>query len=616
MTKHFEVEQRDGRARVGKLILNTVIKTPCIINIEDIENTEKLPIVDAGSIWKQEQSIQDKDEFNQLRQKVGNNTLIILPHQTYPYSVPAEVISKTADSLDFEKTGEKGSVFRQGRKVENNDLYIMEGGGSLENNPRQLFNALKRMKEEIPHDTAVYVPNIALPENLATLVYLGVDVLDYTRAILSAYSDIYLTSAGKFHLNDVTELPCRCETCTSVTVDGLKSMDTKNRGKTLEKHNKNTLDSELSLVREKIRNGNLREYVEGQCRTRPWLTALLRIADFDRVYIEEQSPTVRTTQLIANTSESLTRPEITRFAERVQNRYTSPEKDILLILPCSARKPYSTSNSHQKFINSLGKNRKHVHEVILTSPMGVVPRELELTYPAAHYDIAVTGHWDADEREWVTDCLVNYLSKHKYPFIVAHVDGAYREVCDSAAKKLGLNIIYTCVDGVTSKDSLDNLKETIKRISAECTSCSKGSSKHELMRTIADYQFGKGTGDILVPEDATIKAPYPKHQIYLNKKQIATLVPQHGTMSLTTHGAEILISSKNYVVTIGSFVPKGSILAPGILEADLSIRPGDEVLISGENAIGVGRALMSGKEMEESTRGVAVTLRHVKKVKQ
>ena len=614
MTKHFEVEQRDGSARLGKLILNTVIKTPCIINTEDIGDTEKLPIIDAGSIWRQNQSIQDKDRFNQLRQKVGDNTLIILPHQTYPYSVPAEVISKTVDSLDFKITGATGRIFRQGRKVENNDLYIMEGGGNLENNARLFFNALKGMKNEIPHDTAVYVPNMALPENIAMLVYLGVDVLDYTRAIISAYSDIYLTSAGIFHLNDVTELPCRCQACTSVTIDELKSMDTKNRGKIIEKHNKNTLDSELSLVREKIRNGNLREYVEGQCRTRPWLTALLRIADFEHGYIEELSPTVRTGQIIANTSESLTRPEITRFAERVQNRYTPPEKDILLILPCSARKPYSTSNSHQKFINSLGKNRKYVHEAILTSPIGIVPRELELTYPAAHYDIAVTGHWDADEKEWVTDCLVNYLSKHKYSFIVAHVDGAYREVCDSAARKLGINIIYTCMDGVTSKDSFENLKETIKRISAECTFCSKGSPKHELMRAIADYQFGKGAGDILVPEDAIIKAPYPKHQIYLNKKQIATLVPQHGTLSLTTDGAELLISSKNYVVKIGNFVPKGSILAPGILEADTSIRPGDEVLVSGESTIGVGRALMSGREMENSTRGVAVTLRHVKKI--
>ncbi|ADI72967.1 tRNA-guanine transglycosylase, various specificities [Methanohalobium evestigatum Z-7303] len=612
MTKHFEVEQRDGKARLGKLILSRNLKTPCIINIEDIGDTEKLPIIDAGSVWKQGKHIFENQYLNQLRQKVSENNLIILPHQNYPYNVPDKAVSNATGNYDIETSGATGSVFHPGKKVKNSDLYIMEGGGGLENNARQFFNALKGLKEEIPHDTAVYVPNIALPENLAMLIYLGADVFDYTRATISAYNDIYLTSSGKFYLYNITELPCRCDACTSVTVDDLKLMDAENRGIILEEHNKNMLDSELSLVREKIRKGYLREYVEGQCRTQPWLTALLRIADFDQCYLEEQFPTTRTVQLTANTSESLNRPEITRFAERVQNRYTPPKKDILLLLPCSARKPYSTSNSHQKFIDTLGQYRKYVHELVLTSPLGIVPRELELTYPAAHYDIAVTGHWDADEVEWVTDCLVNYLSKNKYSCVVAHVEGAYQKVCDLAARKLGIDIVYTCESDVTSKESLEVLKDTIKNLAYERTQ-PKPMSKHNLMRAIADYQFGKGAGNILVPDDAVIKAPYPKHQVYLNKEQIATLVPHHGTLSLTARGAELLIPHDNYVVKIGSFVPKGSILAPGIQEADVSIRPGDEVLISGENAIGVGRALMSGREMEKSTRGIAITLRHVKK---
>ncbi|MDL5502353.1 MAG: DUF5591 domain-containing protein, partial [Candidatus Methanoperedens sp.] len=93
------------------------------------------------------------------------------------------------------------------------------------------------------------------------------------------------------------------------------------------------------------------------------------------------------------------------FAQRVVERYAAPDLDTLVLLPCSAKKPYSISLSHQKFINALGKYRKFVHEVIITSPMGVVPRELELMYPAAHYDTPVTGHWDLEERAWVGGCL-------------------------------------------------------------------------------------------------------------------------------------------------------------------------------------------------------------------
>src|SRR5690606_41076503 len=60
-------------------------------------------------------------------------------------------------------------------------------------------------------------------------------------------------------------------------------------------------------------------------------------------------------------SESLSRIEVVRFAQRIRERYTPPDLDILLLLPCAARKPYSTSQSHQKFILTLGKYRKFVH---------------------------------------------------------------------------------------------------------------------------------------------------------------------------------------------------------------------------------------------------------------
>ncbi len=55
-----------------------------------------------------------------------------------------------------------------------------------------------------------------------------------------------------------------------------------------------------------------------------------------------------------------------------------------------------------------------------------------------------------------------------------------------------------------------------------------------------------------------------------------------------------------------------SVLAPGIIEADPSIEKDDEVIVltpSGEVSA-VGRARMTGREMEEAKRGVAVRTRH------
>ena len=62
---------------------------------------------------------------------------------------------------------------------------------------------------------------------------------------------------------------------------------------------------------------------------------------------------------------------------------------------------------------------------------------------------------------------------------------------------------------------------------------------------------------------------------------------------------------------IDDFLPKGSILAPSVVDADLQIRQMDEVIVHGSMVLGVGRARMSGREMVGSSRGLAVDLRVV-----
>ena len=330
-------------------------------------------------------------------------------------------------------------------------------------------------------------------------------------------------------------------------------------------------------------------------------------------FLEKRTPVFRSGVLYANSSESLNRVEIRRFAERVLERYTAPKLDTLVLLPCSAKKPYSISLSHQKFINALGKYRKFVHEVIITSPMGVVPRELELMYPAAHYDTPVTGHWDLEERAWVGGCLRRFLEKNKYRNIIAHVHGAYREICECVAGELGLEFIYTADTGVTSHESLKKLElavsglENTRKRTAE-------QGKLDIMRATADYQFGKGAGDILVPDDAITRAPFPKFQLFAGGRQLATLIPQYGNLALTIDGGMRLRDHPYYMVRIGDFIPHSSILAPGILDADPHIRPNDEVIVEGDKFFGVGRALMSGWEMKGCGKGVTVELRHSRKI--
>ncbi|MCZ7399961.1 MAG: archaeosine synthase subunit alpha [Candidatus Methanoperedens sp.] len=600
MSKIFEITHRDSATRIGKLVLEKELSTPAIIKIHE----KDCPITDSGSLWKRT-----------APPEPDTKKIVLHPHKSLPLYTREEIIKELQGEVkpasNFAHTGAVIHPFTSEYAV--SDLYVLGAAKQLENRARELVESIIRLKENTRADSLLYAPALATPENLSMLVYLGVDIVDETLAIIKAYQDIYLTNSGEHHLDRLHEFPCACSVCLANTPAELLKKSKKERAELLSQHNSLKLAEELRAVREHIRSGHLREYIERQCRSRPWLTAALRLVDAQYEFLEKRSPIFRASTLYANTSESLNRVEIRRFAERVIERYTAPELETLVLLPCSAKKPYSISLSHQKFINALGKYRKFVHEVIITSPMGVVPRELELLYPAAHYDTPVTGHWDLEERAWVGGCLRLYLEKNKYKNIIAHVHGAYREICESVESELGLEFIYTADEGVTSNTSLDKLRDTVSGLEHTKKRTSEPANL-DIMRSTVDYQFGRGAGNMLVTDGANVLAPYPKFQLFEGKQQLATLIPQYGTVALTVEGGMRLRGYPFYKVRIGDFTPHSSILAPGVLDADPQIRPNDEVIVEGETFFGVGRALVSGWEMKECGKGVAVELRHSKKI--
>jgi len=144
----------------------------------------------------------------------------------------------------------------------------------------------------------------------------------------------------------------------------------------------------------------------------------------------------------------------------------------------------------------------------------------------------------------------------------------------------------------------------------------KRERQHNTIKAIADYQFGADAGDALFDDiEISTTGRYPKLQIRNDGgDQLATMVPQYGLLALTLAGGDRWLASDapTKTVDIEGFVPHGSVLAPGVVNASDGIRPGDEVVIQGSAAFAVGRAEMSGPEMVESTRGVASTVRHVR----
>lgn len=150
-------------------------------------------------------------------------------------------------------------------------------------------------------------------------------------------------------------------------------------------------------------------------------------------------------------------------------------------------------------------------------------------------------------------------------------------------------------------------------------------TKDELIRirAVADIQFGKGCGKALFPEDDIIVTRSKKtgkvKNIYHNGKLIATLRPKDGFLALSIEGARRLISflpKDRYVVVAKDeaieFVKKGrNLFSKHVLKCDQEIRPGEEVIVTDGkgNVIGVGRAILNGKEMGRFKNGVAVKIR-------
>ncbi|MFB6284477.1 MAG: archaeosine synthase subunit alpha [Halobacteria archaeon] len=577
MTDYFEVLERDFGARLGKLRLDDGIVTPAVIPDDVLQ--------DYGSLWTGEREQPEGD----------SSKVTILPHRAMPSGTPKEVVQEKQPRHPETEFPSAAVVSHQEPAADGHDVYILTGveGG----NSRDLVVAVVNARNRLESDSLLLLPASATPRNVSLLAYLGVDGFDVDNAVVKGKGGVYMTDDLEIDVGELTELPCRCSVCSDSTPEDITREE-------VARHNVLALEAEVSRVRDKIRNGRLREYVETQVGRARWMTEALRLLDHEyEDYVESRTAVFRRSQFDSNSMESLYRPDIRRFMDRVTERFSAPRNDCAVFLPCSARKPYSESDSHEEFQSRI---RGRAHEVVLTSPVGVVPRELELTYPASHYDTPVTGWWSPTEKELVGEVLESYLEKNRYDRIVAHLPReGYGEIFESVCGKLDLEYEFTAGDlHPRDDDALGNLEEAV----SEENQANYDIQDKWIVKGVMDYQFGEGVFDEFFGLGGVrTEGRFPRLRFFDRDGQIGTLVPGYGSLALTLYGAEKLPVAE---VEIDDFVPSGSVLAPGVIDAD-EIRVGDEVYFEGPSAWGVGRAGMFGREMRESTRGITVDVRHV-----
>ena len=607
--------QRDGLAQHGHLIINDKsIPTPQIIyTSSDNINTPKYasltlkdntkdpnhPIYTISSL---NHNMNGKDQAH-FTIDVPRFFPSILPnniHKTIDESYPVGDKNVYVVSGQLPKTLKKISTHIQ--------MIIISHAYQLFLNPKDFSTYLHTLRSMISPDTLIYIPAIANPQNLSILIYLGIDLVDSSQSILAAREKILFFPNGTELLNNFETIPCHCPTCTH-----LEQTPNRYNFDDILKHNYLMMEQELSRIHHAINTETLREHVSIRTSNSPYLTSIIRHAEYDPIGIlEQKTPRYKQSILMATNIDVCNQPEVKRFQKTIINTYRKPDNtSILLLLPCSAKKPYSFSKTHRRFHHAIQliPNYHCIHELIITSPLGIVPRELELMYPASSYDIPVTHQWFDDELNMITSLLENYLDSNHYQSIVCYLPNQIQSIIKERFPQIIAPKIST---SPSTQSDLDTLTNLLMELTKNQEPVSISQRRKDDMYCRATVQFSSAIADVLL-KDTQIKGKYPYLKIIDKKNnQRGMLIEKRGLISLSLHGAKCIASQKRFAVYLSNdFSIKGSVFAPGVINADPQIRKGDEVLVFQDECVqAVGVALMDGDEMVNRIYGKAVDIRH------
>lgn len=447
---------------------------------------------------------------------------------------------------------------------------------------------------------AFWAPGLGTPASYAVWAYIGVDLFDASNLQLAAIRGEVLTTDGALSLEEAEEV-----------LGGDWDADR------AWSHNLAVAEEEMRRIRRAIANGTLRALVERRMYHSPEAVALLRRFDAEHGHLEAGAPSVKGTEVPCMTGDSLWMPEVERFRRRMRDAYRPPKSaDILVLLPCSAKKPYKISQSHRYFARALDDSgvRHRCHEVMVTSPLGIVPREMEDIFPANRYDVPVTGHWSRDEEAVIREQVAALVAAHDYKHVVAHVPAStftfLRDILPEHVVHTAHSRPAGIEDCTRMRDALRAIRDSDKQPSG--TEVWRARKVADL-EALATFQFGpEAAADLVDGAFAHGKVPYVKLDSQDGQRGMTTA--DRGYLSLTLRGAEIIARHGVKQVQIQDFPIRktGSLFAVGVTGASDDVRPGDEVVVMhGDDVRAVGTAEMSGAEMTAMKRGIAVKMRHV-----
>lgn len=501
-----------------------------------------------------------------------------------------------------------------------------------------------KLKPYFPADVLFIASGNIKPYEYSFLIYIGFDLIDFTYLLHAGFSGLYYHHEEEMEwirkLPSIDDFACSCKYCSKISdiffehPSSPPVFDDPPLFSAIAFHNSQMGMIEIARIRKNIQQGSLSTYLERKSQFSLFLLSAVRHLQkqYGTAFLEVQNLN-KNTLLPCTSSLSYHNPNVEKFKRTViRNVEPNPNTKICIFLPCSMVKPYSKSKSHRNFRKTIRNATKRwykcVSEVIITSPIGLVPRELEEVFPAAHYDISVTGDWDAEELTLTAESIVQWIKKLPFSVIlIAFLHGGYQQAFELAMQKLNqhtadkFNFII-----VNSNEDLDRtLQETIKRF--ETQNAFKLDEdfltlEEQSIKVIADFQFGLGAGKRLIGSSARFLVS--RNELYKSivgnesygKLQLGRYFRNSGHIQLNYQGGERLKDFTECSVVLNTLDITGTtIFKPGIDHIAEKLCAGDEVVILGPNKqyLGVGSLIANSNTILKMRRGAVVKVRKMNK---
>jgi archaeosine synthase len=496
------------------------------------------------------------------------------------------------------------------------------------NNYRQILRVLFKIKEELDNNLVLMVSGRIIPKYYPILIYLGIDLIDCSYLLYLSSEDFYDTIEYLLPIYKIKYFPCACTICKRSLKHKISDKYSSEKTEQLTLHNIISAYTYMNKIKLYMRMEDFRGFIEKTSFDDMNIISTLKILDtqyFDVLRLE--TPITQSNKTIKCFGpSSYHRPDFQEFRKRLVKNFT-PESwtKLIVLIPCSAKKPYSESKSHRKFHSIIRKfpDFPDFQEIILTSPLGAIPRQLENIYPVNSYDISVTGEWDEEEISIASNMLVSLLKKYdeRIPVLCHLKDSGYLRIIKEAQLKLANKFFFTDVENnLTTKESLFSLERNIESLKDSIRTEEFIPENKNFLKTltrkfvkIIEYQFGSQFGDKIYYNGIRTWKNKKNEQIEIldlkTRDKLGKFDPKTGQIEINLIAAKRLLplkENKNVIVFDGHNINGNTLFRPGIINFSPHLVPKDLAMIfdkHGENLIGLGNLVVGSNYIKNSKTG-------------